>query len=132
MEGFEGPGDVEGGVVPKDAAFSGRVVEIGGFVEDLGGVGEDEKPVREAFGDPEELEVVVRGFGFEVEASPFAEVGRVATEIDGDVPDVAGEDADEFALWLAELVVEAPEYAFDGEGLVILHEFRRKTRGGKC
>jgi len=131
MEGFEGPGDVEGGVVPKDAAFSGRVVEIGGFVEDLGGVGEDEKPVREAFGDPEELEVVVRGFGFEVEASPFAEVGRVATEIDGDVPDVAGEDADEFALGAAELIVQAAEDAFGGEGLIVLNELGGKTGRGK-
>jgi hypothetical protein len=61
--------------------------------------------VGEAFGDPEELEVVGWGLGFEMEPGPFAEVGRVAAQIDGDVPDMAGEDADEFALRLAELIV---------------------------
>lgn len=75
-----------------------------------------------AFGDPEELEAVAEGGGFEVKAGPSAEVGRAAAEIDGDVPDVAGEDADELSLGLAELVVQAPEDAFSGEGLVVLNE----------
>jgi hypothetical protein len=35
IEGFEGPGDVEGGVIPEDGAFSGGVVEVGGFVKDF-------------------------------------------------------------------------------------------------
>ena len=65
------------------------MVEVGGLVEDFGGVGEDEEAVGEAFGDPEELE----GVGAEVEAGPFAEVGGVGAEVDGDVPDMAGEDA---------------------------------------
>jgi hypothetical protein len=64
IEGIEGPRDVEGGVIPRDRAFSGWVVEVGGLIEDLGRVGEDEKAVGEAFGDPEELEVVVGGLGF--------------------------------------------------------------------
>jgi len=87
--------------------------------------------VSEAFGDPEGLEVVVRGLGFEVESSPFAEVRRVAAKINGDVPDMAGEDADELALGLAELVVQATEYAFDRERLIVLNELRGKTGGGK-
>jgi hypothetical protein len=37
-----------------------------------------------------------------VEAGVLAEVGGVGAEVDGDVPDVAGEDADEFALLAAE------------------------------
>ena len=86
----------------------------------------------EAFGDPEELEVVVRGLSFEVEARPLAEIGRVAAEIDGDVPYVTGEDADELALRLAELVVQAAEHPLDGKGLVVLGELFRKTSGGKC
>ena len=92
------------------------MVEAGGFVEDFGGIGEDEEAMGEAFGDPKELE----GVGSEVEAGPFAEVGGVGAQVYGDVPDVAGEDADELSLGLAELVMEAPEDAFRGEGLVIL------------
>jgi hypothetical protein len=131
IERFEGPSDVEDGVVPEDRAFSGGVVEIGGLVEDFGGVGEDEEAMGEAFGDPEKLEVVAGGLGFEVEARPFAEVWGVAAEIDGDVPDMAGEDADEFALGLAELVVQATEYAFDRERLIVLNELGGKTGGRK-
>jgi len=84
----------------------------------------------EAFGDPKELELVVRGASFEVEAGPFAEVGRAA-KIDGDVPDMTGEDADEFALRLAELVMQAAEHAFDGKRLVVLNELFRETGGRK-
>ena len=108
------------------------MIEVGGLIEDFGGVGEDEEAVGEAFGDPEELEGVVRGLSLEVEARPFAEVGRVAAKIDGDVPYVTGEDTDEFALRLAELVMQAAEHALDGKGLVVLDELFRKTGGGKC
>lgn len=38
VEGFEGPTDVEGGVVPEDGTFSGGMVKVGGLVEDFGGV----------------------------------------------------------------------------------------------
>jgi hypothetical protein len=107
--------NAEGWVVPEDGTFSFGVVEVGGFVEDFSCVGKDEEAVGEAFGDPEELDFVGGGLGFEVKAGPFAEVGRVAAEIDSDVPDMAGEDSDEFALWFAELVVQAPKDAFDGE-----------------
>ena len=75
IEEIEGPGDVEGGIVPEDGAFAGGVIEVGGFVEDFGCVGEDEEAVGEAFGDPEELEWLGGGWGFEVETGPFAEVG---------------------------------------------------------
>ena len=132
VEGFEGPGDVEGGIVPENGTFSGRVVEIGGLVEDLGRVGEDKEAVGKAFRDPEELEVLAPRLSFEVEAGPFAEVGGVPAEIDGDVPDMPGEDADKFALGLVELVMQAAEHALDGKGLVVLDELFRKPGGGKC
>ena len=57
-----------------------------------------------------------------MEARPFAKVGRVAAKIDGHVPDVTGEDAHEFALWLLNLVVQPAEYALHRKGLVVLHE----------
>ena len=77
VECFQRPSNVEGRVVPEDRAFSGGVVEASGLVEDFGGVGEDEEAMGEAFGDPEELEIVVGRLGLEVESGPFAEVGGV-------------------------------------------------------
>jgi hypothetical protein len=131
IEGIEGPGDVESGVVPRDRAFSSRVVEISGLVEDFGGVGEDEKAVGEAFGDPEKLKVVVGGLGFEVESSPLSEVGGVAAQVDCDIPDMTGEDADKFALGLAELIVQAAEHTFDRERLIVLNKLGGETGCGK-
>lgn len=85
----------------------------------------------EAFGDPEELKVVVRGLTFEVKARPLAKVRRVAAEIDGNVPNMTGEDADQFALRLTELVMQATKHAFDREGLVILNESCREAGVGE-
>jgi hypothetical protein len=103
------------------------VVEVGGFIEDFGGFREDEEAVGEAFGDPEELE----GVWTEVESGPFAEVWGVGAEVHSDIPDVAGEDADELTLGFAELVMEAAEDSFGGEGLVILQELGRKIGCGE-
>jgi hypothetical protein len=103
------------------------VVEVGGLVKDFGGFGEDEEAVGEAFGDPEELE----GVWFEVESLPFTEVGGVWAEVDGDIPDVSGEGSDELALGQSELIVEASEDAFGGEGLVVLDEAGGETCGGE-
>jgi hypothetical protein len=122
VESFKRPGDVEGGVVPEDGAFAGGVVEVGGFVEDFSGVGEDEEAVGEAFRDPKELKIVLGRVGFQMEPGPFAEVGRVGAEVDSDVPDVAREDPDELALGLAKLVVKTAKDALDGERLVVLNE----------
>ena len=132
IERFEGPRNVEGGIVPEDRTLTCGVVEIGSLIEDLSCVGEDEKAVGKAFGDPYELEFVCEGLGFEVESGPFAEVGRVAAEVDGDIPDVTGEDTDELALGMAELVVQAAEDALAGEGLVVLDELGGKAGGGKA
>lgn len=85
----------------------------------------------EAFGNPKDLEVVGGGLGFEMESGPFTEVGRVAAEVDGDVPDMAGEDTYQLALGLAELVVETAEDALSGERLVVLEELGGKTGCGK-
>ena len=85
----------------------------------------------ETFRDPQQLKIVLRGLRLKVEAGPFAEIGRVAAEIDSNVPDMPGEDADKFALGLAELVMQTPEHAFDGKGLVVLNELFRETGGRK-
>ena len=124
-QGVEGPGDVEGGVVPDDGALSSRVVDVGGLVKDFGGVGEDEEAVGEACRDPEKFERMVFCWGFEAKSGPFTEVGGTEAEVDGDVPDVAGEYPNQLALGLFELVVEAAEDALGGEGLIILNKFGR-------
>ena len=127
MECFEGPGDLEGGVVPEDGTFSGWIIEISCFVEDLRGIGEDQEAVGKAFRDPEELDLVAWRFGLQVESGPLPEVGGVAAEIDSDVPDVAGEDADELALRPGKLVMQSAEDALYGEGLIVLDELGGKT-----
>ena len=76
----------------------------------------------ESLGDPKHLNFIGRGKGLEVKAGPFAEAGRVRAEIDRDVPDVAGEDADEFSLGFDQLIVEAAQHTPDGEGLIVLDE----------
>jgi hypothetical protein len=66
-----------------------------------------------------------------VESSPFPEIGGVAAQVYGYIPDMAGEDADEFALGLAELIVQATKHTFDRERLVVLNELGRETGCGK-
>ena len=58
IECIKGPIDLEGRVVPEDGTFSLGVVEIGGFIKDFGGIGEDKEAVGETFWDPKELEFV--------------------------------------------------------------------------
>jgi len=74
---IERPGDVEGGIIPDDTAFAGWVVEVGGAVEDLGGLGQDEEAVSEAFGDPEELKRLCGARWTEMKASEFTEIRGV-------------------------------------------------------
>ena len=97
------------GVVPANAALGTWLIVVGGFVEEFGGFGEDEEAVGETFRNPEGVDFSFIGEGLEMEAGPFAEVGGVAAEVDGYIPDMAGEDADELSLRLAKLVVETSE-----------------------
>ena len=66
-----------------------------------------------------------------MEAGPFAEVWRRAAEVDGDIPDMAGEDADELALGPAELIVKTAKDAPSGKRLVVLHEVVREPGSGE-
>lgn len=127
VESLDGPGDVKGGVVPDDGTFALGIVEMGGFIEDLGGFGEDKKTVSKTFGDPERLEISGIREWLEVKASPLAEVGRATAKIDGDIPYMAGEYADELPLGFAELIMESAKDALGGEGLVVLNELGGKV-----
>ncbi len=110
------------------------MVEVCGFVEDLGCVGEHKEAVGEAFRDPELMEIAGLGAGGEMEAGPLAEGGGDAAQVEGDVPDVAGEDANELALGFFKLIVETAEDALAGERLVVLDEGGGEAGGseGRC
>ena len=84
-----------------------------------------------AFGYPEEFEFACLVTGLQLECCPAPKVRRFTAEIDGDVPDVAGENADEFTLRMTELVMKATEYSSSGERLVVLGEGRGKTERSK-
>ena len=107
------------------------MVEVGGFVEDFGRVGEDQEAVGEAGGDPEHGQVALLILGFEVEAFVLAEGRGVTAKIDGDVPDVSGEYADELSLRLLELVVKAAKDTARGFRLVVLDEAVGEAGGGE-
>src|SRR6185295_9810777 len=87
------PGDADGRVVPRDADLAGRVVDVGALVFDLRDVADDGEAVREAFGNVDLLEVLRR----HADADPFAERRRAAPDVDGDVENLALDDAKELA-----------------------------------
>jgi len=64
-----------------------------------------------------------------MEPRPLAELRRIGAKIDGDVPDMSCEDANEFALRLTQLIVKAAKHAPGGEGLIVLSELGRQARG---
>jgi hypothetical protein len=111
-ERFQRPGDVEGRIVPEDGTFASRIIEISGLVKNFGGIREDEEAVGKAFRDPQELELISWRFALQVKSGPLSEVRGVAAQIDGDIPDMAGEYADELALRPGVLVMQPAEDAF--------------------
>lgn len=66
-----------------------------------------------------------------MKAFELAEGGGVAAQVDGDVPDVTGEDADEFPLGFFELIMQPTEDAFGGSGLIVLDELSGEAGGGE-
>lgn len=70
----------------------------------------------EAFRHPQ-LTVIVGGQTY---GNPFAEVRRAATDIDGHVEHFTGRDADQFALGVFQLVMQATQDALLRAGMVIL------------
>jgi len=85
----------------------------------------------EAFGDPKHLKLSIFRQRTKMKSRPLAEVRRVAPQIDRDVPDVAGEYADELSLRPAKLIVEATQNTACGERLVVLHKTGWETCSGE-
>lgn len=101
-----------------DSGVVGLGVGGGDVVGDEGGGRKGEEAVGEAFGDPEEAVVLV----VEEDGVVLAEGGGSLADIDGDVPDLALEAGDEFALGVWPLVVEAAEDVLAGLADVGLYD----------
>ena len=122
-----GPADIDGGVVVGDAAFAGGIVNIGALVAELGYVGKDQEAVGEAFGDVEHFLVL----GAQGYAHPFAVGGGAGAAVYGYIVHFAHGDADQLALGVVFLEVQAPEDAFGAAALVVLDEGLVDARDGE-
>ncbi|MCY1411654.1 hypothetical protein D9M71_270440 [compost metagenome] len=115
---FELPVDGQVRVVPANAAFGRWRVVVGGFVQELGKFAEYDKPVGKAFRDPE-LPMIGGG---QPHGDPFAEVRRAATDVHGDVQHFTDGDADQFALGIFQLVMQAAQHTLLRTGVIVLNE----------
>src|SRR5262245_42051448 len=91
---FEGPVDLQVGVIPLHADLALRVVKVGAFVLNLRDLGGHAKAVSESGRYVDLPEVVSR----QPNADPLPEVGRAAADVDRDVVDLPFDDANQFAL----------------------------------
>ena len=122
-----GPVDVYRGVVIGNAAFAGGIVDISALVAELGYVGEHQEAVGKAFGDVEHLLI----FGAEGHAHPLAIGGGARAAVYGYVVHFAHGDADQLALGVLLLEVQAPEDTPGAAALVVLDEGLVDARGGE-
>lgn len=102
-----------------DAVFSLGLVNVGVFVAELSHIGKDQKAVNEAFGDVEYLLVV----GAQGHAHPLAVGDGAGAAVYGSSVHFAHGDADQFALGMLLLEVQALEDTFCSAALVILDEW---------
>lgn len=112
------PVDAQIRVVPANAALGRRGVVVGGFVEELGEIAQHHETMGKTFRHPE-LTMVV---GRQAHRDPFAEMRRGAANVHGHVQHFTGGDADQFALSVLQLVMQAAQYAFLRAGMVVLNE----------
>ena len=113
-----GPLDVDGWIVPGDAAFVIGMIEIVAFVAELGDIREDKKPVGEATGD-QELFLVLFG----EQLSVIFPVGRgTGPQVHGDVKDLAFDDPYQLGLGIVDLEMQPAQHAFGAHALIVLYE----------
>lgn len=128
---IERPCDSERRIVPPDAAFAGRVVEVSGLVEHFCGIGKDQETMGKSLRNPQHFQITVHRARFQVEDSVAAKVRRIAAEIDGDVQNVPVEYTHQLSLRLAQLVVQTAQDAARRKRLIILHKVGGEASGGK-
>ena len=102
------PLDIDRWIIPWDAAFACRVIDIGAFINELSMITQDKETVGKPFRDIEHI----LDFFIEDDAGPFAEGRAVGTAVDGDVKYLSPCDADQFSLRMVFLEMKAAQHTF--------------------
>ena len=92
--GRERPFNADRGIVPEDGAFRGGRVKIGGFVNDVGALREDQESMSESRRDPKHL----RDLRVELDRCPPPEMRGRSANIDSDVKNSSGNRSDQLSL----------------------------------
>ena len=118
------PLDADRGIVPQDAAFLLRTVEITALVEELNSFGQRQESVCKS-GRNEQLILLFRG---KIHARPLSEVWRAHPDVHGDIQRLALNHAAQFGLRMGPLIMESPQRPLYGTGVVILDEVVRDAK----
>ncbi len=118
------PLDADRGIVPQDAAFLLRTVEIAALVEELNSFGQRQEAVCKS-GRNEHLILLFRGKSHE---RPLPEVWRTHPDVHGDVQRLALNHATQFGLRMGQLIMEPPQRPCCGTRVVILDEVIRDAK----
>ncbi len=118
------PLDADRGIVPQDAAFLLRTVEITALVEELNSLGQRQVSVCKS-GRNEQLILLFRG---KIHARPLSEVWRAHPDVHGDIQRLALNHAAQFGLRMGPLIMEPPQRPLYGTGVVILDEVVRDAK----
>src|SRR6266404_5639119 len=118
------PLDADRGIVPQDAAFLLRTVEITALVEELNSFGQRQESVCKS-GRNEQLILLFRG---KIHARPLSEVWRAHPDVHGDIQRLALNHAAQFGLRMGPLIMEPPQRPLYGTGVVILDEVVRDAK----
>ena len=103
--GCQRPLDSDCRIVPQDSAFRGGCVEIGGFVEHIGGLRQNQEAMGETGRYPEHF----RRVRAELDTHPLTKMGGRTANVDRNVKDSASHGAHQFALRMLQLKVEASQ-----------------------
>ncbi len=105
-------------IVPDHCAFVLGRVKIRRFIEDVSRFRDHAEAVSKAARKPQHAFVLTGKFdGF-----IFPEGRRAAPQVDRNIENLAGDRANEFALGLANLVVQSANDVLFGKRMIVLHE----------
>ena len=119
------PLDSQRGVVPEQASLVFRGVVGGGLVEEFRSFTKHDEAVGKTLRHPELLLV----FCAQMHADPLPEGFRAFSEVDRNIEDFALHDADEFALGVLDLVMQAAQHVLCRLRMVVLDELAIQAGG---
>ncbi len=90
------PSDVQARIIPKNAMFIRRVVEIAALVKELDGIGQSQKAMREARRD---INLILLFCGEEYRR-PLSEIWRAEADVYGHVEGLAFDNTAQLCLWV--------------------------------